>query len=156
MSNYPLAFVSWSLINFIFISKSYYDDTLINSGSPSAPIAGHPLTEIMNAIMETHIFTHKHTLFDSYPNTACTVEGVFCYFRQRAALCQLPPPSHSLSLSLYLSSSLSLLSYWGTQQIRDMYRGRGCLSLSVQENYYNCLKHKFSLYDIFYRFYWLI
>lgn len=44
-------------------------------------MAAHPLTDIVNAITEAHIHTPSHSESESYPNTACTVEGIFYYFR---------------------------------------------------------------------------
>lgn len=81
---------------------------LISPGFPFVPTAALPLAAMMNAIMAAYARTHTlhtlhahtaHTHTHSSLNKTCTVEGVFYYFRQRAALCQLP-----LSVSLQVPS----------------------------------------------------
>ncbi len=75
-------------------------------------MAAHPLAGIANCLVcyhngtRSHAHTQAHSQSVSSPSTACTVEGVFYYFRQRAALCQLP-----LSLSRSFSLSALLVSW---------------------------------------------
>lgn len=54
-------FVSWSLTLYSLVNH-ISDYRLINSGSPSVPMAAHPLTEIMNDIVEAHTHTQAHSL----------------------------------------------------------------------------------------------
>lgn len=106
VSNHPLALYLDPWLTLYSLVNHISDYMLINSGFPFVPTAAHPLTEMMNALIAAYSLTHMLTDRVCSSNTACTVEGVFCYFRQRAALCQ-PPLSISLFLSLPPSPSPS-------------------------------------------------
>lgn len=87
VSNHPLALYLDPWLTLYSLVNHISDYMLINSGSPLCQWQPtHSLKWWM--LLWKHSDASTHAV--SSPNAACTFEGVFYYFRQRAALCQLP------------------------------------------------------------------